>query len=78
MLGVEKKSTAKLQDPRTIRKIVKLDNRARSSSRCSAAYIATDIVCAFAGLTADGRILVNRARIECQSYKLTVEDAPSV
>jgi len=63
VLGVEKKSVLQLQDPRTVRKVVMLD----------------DHVClAFAGLTADGRVLIDKARTECQSHRLTVEDPVSI
>ena len=56
VIGVEKKSIAKLQDGRSLRKILEIDE---------------NLCMAFSGLNADARILANMLRLHVQSYKLS-------
>lgn len=63
ILAVEKKTAPKLQDSRTVHKVLQID---------------THVYLALSGLSADARILVDKARFECQRYRLNYEDAPSV
>ena len=64
VLGCEKRSAMKLQDTRiTPSKIGLVD---------------THVCLAFAGLNADARILLDKARLEAQSHRLTVEDPVTI
>lgn len=63
VLAVEKKTTAALQDAHTIRKILQVDEH---------------IMLTFAGLQADARVLVDKARLECQSFRFNFEDEPTL
>lgn len=63
VLGVEKKAVAKLQVSQTVRKIAQIDDR---------------LCLLFAGLTADARVLINKARVEAASHRLTLDEAPGV
>jgi len=64
VLGCEKRSALKLQDTRiTPSKIGLIDNH---------------VCLAFAGLNADARILLDKARLEAQSHRLTVEDPVTI
>mmetsp|Transcript_21791 Transcript_21791/g.34979 ORF Transcript_21791/g.34979 Transcript_21791/m.34979 type:complete len:255 (-) Transcript_21791:245-1009(-) len=61
IFGAELRSPAKLQKKSSVKKILEIDDH---------------LVCVCAGLTADARVLINRARIEAQSYRLQNEQAP--
>ncbi|XP_017000656.2 proteasome subunit alpha type-7-1B [Drosophila takahashii] len=63
VLGVEKRSVGDLQEERVVRKICMLDDH---------------VALTFSGLTADARILVNRAQMESQSHRLNFEKPVSV
>ncbi|EMR10247.1 hypothetical protein PNEG_01516 [Pneumocystis murina B123] len=63
VLGVEKKTALKLQDTRTAKKIGIIDHH---------------VCLAFAGLNADARILLDKARVEAQSHRLTIEDPVTI
>lgn len=73
VLGVEKKTTLQLQDPRSIKKLMQIDE---------------NITFLFAGLNADARKLVDiviimiinktQAREEAQSYRSSYDEIPSV
>eukprot|EP00708_Paratrimastix_pyriformis_P004642 GAFH01003545.1.p2 GENE.GAFH01003545.1~~GAFH01003545.1.p2 ORF type:complete len:283 (-),score=64.07 GAFH01003545.1:80-841(-) len=63
VLALEKQEAKKLQDTRTVRKICVLDSH---------------LCLVFAGLSADARVLINKARMECQSFRLTMDEPCSV
>lgn len=63
VLVTEEKAVAKLAVSSTVRKIAEIDD---------------GLVLAFAGLTADARVLIDRARVEAASHRLTLDEAAGV
>jgi len=63
VLAVEKRITSPLMEPTSIEKIVEIDNH---------------IGCAFSGLTADSKTLIDRARVECQNHWFTYDEKMQV
>jgi 20S proteasome subunit alpha 5 len=63
VLAVEKRITSPLMEPTSIEKIVEIDKH---------------IACAFSGLTADSKTLIDRARVECQNHWFTYDEKMQV
>jgi len=63
LLAAERKAVPKLQDSRTIKKINKVDNH---------------VFVSYAGIIADSRSLIDYVRLECQSYRYSLDTTPSV
>lgn len=63
ILAAERKAVPKLQDPRTIKKLNKIDRHVFTS---------------YAGIIADSRSLIDYARLEVQSYRYTLDTSPTV
>lgn len=61
--AVEKNDTMKLQKKESSQKICLLDDH---------------VLCVYSGLSADARVLTQKAQIECQSHRLTFEDPISI
>ena len=61
--AVEKPDVMKLQKQETSRKVCLLDEH---------------VMCAYAGVPADARVLIERGQYECQSHRLTYEDSISI
>ena len=63
IIAAEKKSIPKLQDSRTVKKLSQIDDH---------------IFMSYAGIIADSRSLIDYARMECQSYRFTLDTVPSL
>jgi len=63
VLAVEKRITSPLMEPTSIEKIVEIDSH---------------IACAFSGLTADSKTLIDKARVECQNHWFTYDEKMQV
>jgi 20S proteasome subunit alpha 5 len=63
VLAVEKRITSTLMEPKTIEKIVEIDKH---------------VACAFSGLTADSKMLVDRARVESQNHWFSYDEMMKV
>ena len=63
VLAVEKRITPALMEPKTVEKIVEIDRH---------------VACAYSGLVADSKMLVERARVESQGHWFTYDEVMRV